>query len=173
MHQFLCLLRRNCTPAALDNHSWIIKHPTVIALVEAQFWKRGAHLRQDPDYLKLWVRGIDGVCPRVVAPASLNLEVPTLHCLCPHHSKIWDSFSKYITWKKFQRKLFQFNKVTNSWKQDLTMGHTTGVQPAPLPTGAHHCSVLGSGLLSLFSPHKWQYLVSCKTVVQTQNKQIN
>lgn len=91
MHQFLCLLRRNCIPAALDNHSWMITHPTVRALVQAQFLKRSAPLRhtgQDPDYLKLRVGGIDGVCPRVVAPASLNLEVPTLHYLFPHQSKI-------------------------------------------------------------------------------------
>lgn len=49
------------------------------------------------------------------------------------------------------------------------MGRTTGVQPAPLPTGAHHCSVLGSGLrapLSFF-PHKQQYLAPWETVVQT------
>lgn len=153
MHQFLCLLRRNCTPAALDNHSWMITHPTVRALVEAQFLKRSAPLRHtgkiqitsnyESEELMVYVQE---------SWPQRHLTWRFLHFTIYFHTspKYEIVFSKCVTWKKFQHKLFQFNKVTNSWKQDLTMGLTTGVQPALLPTGAHHCSVLGSGLLSLF-----------------------
>lgn len=46
---------------------------------------------------QLGVRIDDGVSPRVLAPVSLNLEVPTLHCLSTSLQNTGEIFSKYIT----------------------------------------------------------------------------